>query len=93
MIRFALLAALAVASPASARQCIGMNNMAAALKKEFGEQRRFEGMSGGVIAELWVNDDSGTWTLFMVTPQGLACVVAAGTSAGWVNPAPQGEAG
>jgi hypothetical protein len=77
-----LLAALALmASPAYAQpQCMGYPDLAAALTSEFSESVAGRGLSNGNIAEIWVNPNTGTWTLVVVTPNGIACIAGHGTN-------------
>lgn len=46
--------------------------------------------NGGLI-EVWVNQEDDTWSIIVTTPQGMACLVAAGN--GWQSLAapPSGE--
>jgi hypothetical protein len=77
------VAAFAAASPAAAQPVCGDHaGMVAQLIGTFGEAHRGAGLAGPrAVFEVWASDATGTWTILMVTPEGLACVVAAGN--GW----------
>ncbi|MGM0584772.1 MAG: hypothetical protein ACQEUZ_08975 [Pseudomonadota bacterium] len=53
----------------------------ARLSSAYGEQRRGYGLeeeqAGGVV-ELWASEETGSWTLILTTPEGLACLLASG---------------
>ncbi len=53
----------------------------AQLDQEYGEVRDGSGMGSTTIFELWVSEETGTWTILEVFPNGMACVKAAGE--GW----------
>jgi hypothetical protein len=95
--RRALIAAAilaAAAGPAVARQCLPADAMRAALSDRFGEQVVFEGLSRNALVTLWLGA-SGSWTVVVLTPEGVGCVLAAGEAGSLVPPAavPQGEPG
>ncbi len=47
--------------------------------EKYGETRHGGGMVGNqAIIELYVSDETGTWTIFQTTPNGVTCLVAAG---------------
>ena len=49
------------------------------LGEKYGETRRSLGRSegrGGV--ELYASDETGSWTILLTSPQGIACMMAAG---------------
>jgi len=84
------LAALAVcfAMPAFGNEkCGGYADMAAALSKEFGEAQRFVGIdSRGLVTVLFFNSETASWTVLFVSPDGRACVIAAGVNGEFVPP-------
>lgn len=49
------------------------------LGEKYGETRRSLGVSGGQgVVELYASDETGSWTILITTPQGTACMMAAG---------------
>jgi len=50
------------------------------------EARRAVGLSGSggstatAIVEVWGNEETGTWTITVTTPNGLTCLVASGSN-------------
>ncbi|WP_111732186.1 hypothetical protein [Roseovarius amoyensis] len=49
------------------------------LADNYGESRQHGGLiNSDMVAEVWVNDETGTWTLMLITPDGMACILAAG---------------
>lgn len=86
----ALLAVLLLAPPAAAQDaCADRDLVAARLFGGYGERRIASGLaSHGGLVELY-RAGSGSWTLLIVRPNGLACLIAAGEA--WQSdPAPRG---
>lgn len=51
------------------------------LEARFREARVGAGlMPDGSVIEIWANAETGTWTIFRATPDGMSCLLAAGTS-------------
>lgn len=76
-----LCAALALpAGPAfSAQQCGGTEAIAAALTAEFGESRQSLGQShNDTVIEVWASSLTGSWTILVILPTGMTCILAAG---------------
>lgn len=49
------------------------------LAETYGETRRGIGMAQqGAVMEVFVSDETGTWTITVTLPNGLTCLVAAG---------------
>lgn len=81
-----LLLCLAVAlvttwARAETKNCADRGKIVERLESGYGE--RFVG--GGLrnaqsIYEIWMNYETGTWTILMTRPDGTACVMAAGTN-------------
>jgi hypothetical protein len=75
------LAVSGVAGVAWAQQCAPFPVVSGRLAESYGERmvsRAF--LAGGVdVLARYQNDETGTWTLVAMTPQGLACAVASGT--------------
>ena len=45
---------------------------------DHGGQVRFQGLSGGVMMQIWVYPEQDTWVALVVSPDGSACVPIAG---------------
>jgi len=95
MVARLIIAALvfAVASPSVAQAqsvCGERESMIVKLKKKYGESERGMGLSGKeALVEIWSSEKTGTWTIVMTRPNGIACVMAAGDS--WMDaPAEEG---
>jgi hypothetical protein len=86
-------AVLAPAAPAAASPglCGARAEVVDRLTAHHGETRRGRGLQpgseGGAVVELYASERTGSWTILLTTPQGLACLLAAGR--GW---APDGAA-
>lgn len=84
MIRLLLAAVLAVGltadAAAQAMVCGRHDAFVAYLDRNFQEQLQSIGLTdGGLLLEVFVSTTgSGTWTILMTAPDGLACLVAAG---------------
>ena len=85
-----LMATPALADPLA---CAPRSKLAQKLSEGWGETSQAQGLSndGKSILEFF-GRPNGTWTLVVVTPDGKACIIAAGSV--WiVTGVPQGEAG
>ncbi len=84
----AMLVAFALGGPAVAQQACGTHaSMIAQLDLRYGETRHGIGLSGPQSAfEVWVSDETGTWTILKVYPSGQACLMASGE--GWKTDPP-----
>lgn len=70
---------LILATPAHAVQCFSQADLYATLASEYREAPQAQGLSGdGMLMQVWAGES--TWTLLIVTPEGQACVIAAGCS-------------
>ena len=59
--------------------CGARDSVVATLGKKYGEIRRGGGLAGPTaIFEIWASEATGTWTILMTSPDGMACVMAAG---------------
>lgn len=69
--------------------CAPREIVAQALGREYGEAQVGAGLADGNIIELWVNAETGTFTLLVTRPDGISCMVGAGDS--WISrpPPPQ----
>ena len=81
----ALLAAqLVAAGPASAQaggpRCAPRAQVVDMLQGRSGETRRAIGLtSGAAVMELYASDTGGRWSLVLTMPNGLSCLIGAGT--------------
>lgn len=74
-----LLAQLAMPSQLAA--CADYITMVAELEAKYGEVRRDVGRtSATTVLEVYVNQETRTWTIIQRNVSGIACVVAAGDS-------------
>lgn len=77
----ASMAAFFMAAPAAADEagCTGNAEMVAALAAKYGESRAGYGIGNrGALIEIYVNDESGSWTLVVTSATGVSCAVIAG---------------
>ncbi len=82
-------AAFSMAGPAVAQVTVALPLVCAErrevlrdLAERYGENPAGRGVTnGGGLVERWQNPEQGTWTWVLITPGGLACLVAAGE--GW----------
>ena len=75
--------AIALASPAVAQPpCMGYPDLVVILTTELSQSLAAQGIlvyPGMGVTEAWVNSETGEWTLLVIGPSGLACVVGYGT--------------
>ena len=78
----AALIALAISSPATAQQMCGeRDQIVAALQAQFGETASDTALQEtGNVVEVYRNRESGTWTILVTLPNGMTCLVAAGSA-------------
>ncbi len=76
---FALQIAPAFAQ--SQQACNTHASLMTQLNLKYGEARLGSGMGSTTIFEMWASEETGTWTILEVFPNGMACVKAAGE--GW----------
>ncbi len=59
--------------------CGARDSVVATLGEKYGEIRRGGGLAGPTaIFEIWASEATGTWTILKTSPDGMACVMAAG---------------
>jgi hypothetical protein len=68
-----------------AGSCAPRDYVTGNLAGKYGEARQGIGLTETQIVEIFANEETGTWTIFVTLPNGLACVVASGTAFEWVN--------
>lgn len=85
-----VLALVTAPAHAQAPQCAGVTDALAALATNYGETIRMDAlMTGGQVMVITASP-SGGWTALIVTPDGRACIVAAGEAFEVHEPEPQG---
>jgi len=76
-----------IAAPSLAQAqlvCAQRDSMIDKLKKKYGESERGMGLSGTeAVVEIWSSEKTGSWTIVLTRPNGIACVMAAGES--WID--------
>ena len=91
------LAALGVSAQAQTQHCADRTTVTERLTSGYGEEFAGGGLRNAEsIFEVWMSDESGTWTILMTNADGTSCVMAAGTNwrkAGPVNKRPVGVPG
>lgn len=79
----ATLVVAGLALPASAQNCAKRDLVVERLKAQFSEQLTAGGLQGTspveTLLEVWASPETGTFTILMTNPNGLSCIVAAGT--------------
>lgn len=87
----AALAAVFV-SPAAAQQCDTIDAVSTYLGQEHGESVQFRGLDrrSGSMVEIWMNDETPSWSLVVVRPDGVACLVGYGDVLAVPTPEPAG---
>jgi hypothetical protein len=83
---FATMAGIALpAAPAGAQMvraqmvCAKRADMVRQLDEKYGETRRSMGLAEGRgVVELYASEETGSWTILITSPQGTACMMAAG---------------
>ncbi len=84
-----------IAGPAAAQNCALRPDIANRLTEKYGEHLHGVGLmtqNGNPVAlEIWVNDETDTFTVLMTYPTGTACMVAAGENYSDVAAPPHGD--
>lgn len=79
---FAAAGLIFAASAATAQQggaCAPRDTIVTHLEKKYGETRRGVGLQNrGSVTEIYASAETGTWTIIVTRPDGVACAVAAG---------------
>ncbi len=78
----ALVFGMLAAAPPVAQAQLGCGNrtaMVEQLSRTYGEARKGAGLAGqAALFEIWASDATGTWTILKTSPNGMACLIAAG---------------
>ncbi len=73
-----LLAALSAPAPVLAQACLPRDDLAETLERGYDERLRMQALTaGGRLVEMYLAP-SGSWTIVLVTPGGMACPVLSG---------------
>lgn len=81
MIR-ALFAILLTACPAAAqapRNCAETSKVASKLMEDFQEVPLLRGVNKQGVVQIWANLETGSWTATIMLPNGMTCMLSAGT--------------
>jgi len=79
LLAVAMFMALAFGSPVMAQtKCGDKETMERRLSEKFGESRRGIGFDGIYLVALWASSESGSWTILLIRPNGIACIGASG---------------
>lgn len=91
MIRLALLLA-ALAAPAAAQtRCAPFHDIATMLPQQFGEVPIATGAAQQNAMFLFLNRQTGTWSIVIYRPDGVACIPAHGDQYDAPTPPPEGD--
>lgn len=89
-----LLGSCATTAPADTQDtCAKRADVLSSLSDRFGEARQFIGLSDNATkaVELFVSEETGTWTIIVTLPNGVTCLVASGNGFQLIVDAPKGE--
>lgn len=67
-------------APAGAASCGPLEQVAAQLAGRFDERPLGDALTNRGMLQLWANEATGTFTITVTAPNGLACIIAYGTS-------------
>jgi hypothetical protein len=77
----ALVMATNIATAQARNMCAERGVVLKKLTGQYGETRRSMGLAANnSIVELHASDDTGSWTITVTRPNGITCLVAAGSS-------------
>jgi hypothetical protein len=64
---------------AQSNQCATREQVVERLGEKYGETRQSIGLGANTgVVEIFASDETGTWTIIITMPSGLACLVASG---------------
>ena len=87
----ALALITAGATQAQDMNCMPRQAFVTGVGSQFGESRQSIGMaSRGVIAEMWANAETGTWTITITSTDGMTCLVLHGDDFEALDESPHG---
>jgi hypothetical protein len=73
-----LLLPMASASAQDEQVCADREEVTASLIGQWGELPTVVGRTPTQVMEVWLNPETGTWTLVITSPTGVSCINAAG---------------
>jgi Rad3-related DNA helicase len=79
--RYATAVLCLTATPAMAQNpnCADREQVVARLAEQYGETLQSAGMNNdNAVLEIYASEDTGTWTILVTRPDGVACLIAAG---------------
>lgn len=95
MKKFSILTLAALVScgaPAHAQSnCAPEDMVKKGLLEKYGESVRSIGLASANVMQLYVNEETGTWTVTLTNPQGISCLVSSGNAYGEYELTPLGE--
>ena len=78
------IGAIVLTLPAYAANCANRDTVVDRLQSRYSENFSGGGLqmrsSGQTFVEVWSSENTGTFTILLTTPEGMACVVATGTN-------------
>lgn len=90
----ALLALGACTTATAQSDCAPRDTAVEYLSEQWGEAIVGAGLESPTsILEVWVAEETGTWTIVRTTPDGMSCIVASGTDWRKGAPGPKGVEG
>ena len=98
LISGAVLFGMAAAAPpvlAQGMQCAARDRVVERLESKYTEVLTAGGLQGATtgrttLVEVWASEKTGTFTVIMTNPQGVSCIIAAGTDWHQETPVPAG---
>jgi len=83
---------LLTATPVVAQQnCGDASAIHSRLMEQYHEAPRTMGMANGSAIVQYANEETGTWTILVLNPNGIACLVASGDSWQSMEAQPTGD--
>ncbi len=90
LISLSLTFGLAATAPPAVAQtsCAPHDVVSARLVEQYGEEKIGAGLqSGARLFEVWRSEETGSWTILALGPDGIACVMASGFA--WTDQQPK----
>ena len=76
---------------AQAPQCGPRADLVTGMSEKYGEAAVFRGLNTHGIFEVWLNKETGTWTVISTDIHGKTCVLTFGEAGGDAPPIPVGD--
>jgi hypothetical protein len=90
---FVLIGLSSYQAKAESHACNTLERATVNIFDRYGESPVGQGLAGDHMARLFVNEQSGTWTVLMISAEGRACLSLFGDAWGPVPTAPSGTKG